>query len=232
MEGSILSLIASFAPVDAPADSAPETCTASSGRVTQRAAQHAEDPRPRGVSETTQKHVVHLICFSKDRAFQLDQCLASASRHLLVEGSPTELSLRVSVLYVATGGVAAAKTTAATDTTGTTATPTATAAEIDHVQQRQKQPQRTAATTVHGGDQAEKEAQDMLESYNLVRRRHPAVVFVQEQPGLFCDQLVQLLKDEQEGEKNFVLFVVDDMFFYRDFDLSGAVGLLAKGESC
>lgn len=240
MDGSVLSLIASFAPVDPPAVCAREIRTTSSPRLSQ----HAVDSRPRGVPEAARKHVVHLICFSKDRAFQLDQFLASASRHLLVGRSGIELSLRVSVLYVATGGLTTAKTTASY-TTGTTATPAASTADIDNVQQ-QPQPR----STVHGDDQAKKEAGDMLASYNLVRRRHPAVALVQEKPETFCDQLVELLKeaegreeagaetpadckegDEQQEENNFVLFAVDDMFFYQDYDLSGAVRLLAKGES-
>lgn len=84
----------------------------------------------------------------------------------------------------------------------------------------------------------------MEESYNLVRRRHPNVRFLRERPGEFCTQFRSLVSEEweesakegeggqdEEGGEAFVLFAVDDMFFYRDFRLPDAVRLLATGES-
>ena len=84
----------------------------------------------------------------------------------------------------------------------------------------------------------------MQESYDLVHRRHPDVVFVREKPGEFCDQLSSLVRaaagnvaesedaegKEEEKEERFVMFAVDDMFFYRDFGLPSALGLLSTGK--
>lgn len=86
----------------------------------------------------------------------------------------------------------------------------------------------------------------MQESYDLVQQRHPSVTFVSETPGGFCDQLSSLVRaapgevaevvggkeEEEEGEERFVMFAVDDMFFYRDFCLSSALRLLGTGELC
>ena len=94
----------------------------------------------------------------------------------------------------------------------------------------------------------------MQESYDLVHRRHPSVDFVRETPGGFCDQLSSLVRaapgviagsevvrgkeeekageeeEEEEEEERFVMFAVDDMFFYRDIDLPSALRLLSRGE--
>lgn len=86
----------------------------------------------------------------------------------------------------------------------------------------------------------------MQESYDLVQRRHPDVAFVRENPGGFCDQLSSLVRaaagkvaesedaegkeEKEEEEESFVMFAVDDMFFYRDFGLPSALRLLATGK--
>lgn len=79
-------------------------------------------------------------------------------------------------------------------------------------------------------------------SYDLVIRRHPEVNFVRESPGQFADQLRELVRRSETGRfgaaatgeecrrrGDFVLFAVDDMFFYRDFEVADATRLLHEG---
>lgn len=188
---------------------------------------------------------VHLICFSKDRAFQLDQLLESADRHLqLVEhgggegdsgSAPPTVRLQMSVLYLTTdtagGDGITAEDTAAPSPRGAGAPEDA---PVEKATEASSSPSPT-----HG---AQNRRRTMEESYSLVRRRHPGVKFVRERPGEFCDQLCSLLgEDRRKGAKGrededrdseaaaFVLFAVDDMFFYRDFELPGALSLLTRG---
>lgn len=184
---------------------------------------------------TTCRRVVHMICFSKNRAFQLDQLLGSSKRHLQLvqekgrdsEGEGQEpAQLRISVLYVAS---AARSSDAAPDMAGS---------GVGVVAEQEVWPAGPeSAPSPSGSDRT------MEESYDIVRCRHPDVRFVRERPGEFCDQLCSLVREEtgepapastgdgHEGrEERFVLFAVDDMFFYRDFELPGALELLSTGD--
>ncbi|CAM9333384.1 unnamed protein product [Pylaiella littoralis] len=195
------------------------------------------------------RRVVHMICFSKNRAFQLDQLLESSMRHLLFakeesgqggqEGARTKnpgVQLRVSVLYLASGF------SAATDLNVDVAAAAAAAT-------RGKEKGAALSSSRSG-------CRTMQGSYDLVQQKHPGVRFVRERPGEFCKQLCSLVGEEQRGEETvaagpmggdgfeeggeaadndvgetFVLFAVDDMFFYRDFELSAALRLLSRDSS-
>lgn len=169
-----------------------------------------------------------MICFSKDRAFQLDQLLESSKRHLRLgrergrEGEALA-QLSVSVLYVASAP--------------SSHPPPETADEAAASQEVAAAAGFATAPALSGSGRT------MEESYDIVRRRHPSVRFVRERPGEFCDQLCSLVREEtgdpapgstgdghKGGEERFVLFAVDDMFFYRDFELPGALELLSTGE--
>eukprot|EP00903_Cladosiphon_okamuranus_P010619 g10042.t1 len=187
----------------------------------------------------TCRRVVHMICFSKDRAFQLDQLLESSKRHLQFvhemgrgcAGEPREPDqLRVSVLYVASAAPSpdAAPSPGAPDTAGKVGVPEEVL--------RAAGPGAAPCSSGSG--------RTMEESYAIVRRRHPDVRFVRERPGEFCDQLRSLVREEagdpapettggafEGGEERFVLFAVDDMFFYHDFELPVALELLSTDPS-
>lgn len=195
------------------------------------------------------RRVVHMICFSKNRAFQLDQLLESSKRHLRLvqeeneragEGGPRiqtpAVHLRVSVLYLASSTTTAAAATAVGASTGG------------------KEQEAALSSSPPAGCGC----RTMRDSYDLVKRRHPGVRFVRERPGEFCEQLCSLICEGQRGEEsegavaaertgddgfkegdgeandndeeNFVLFAVDDMFFYSDFKLPAALRLLTRGE--
>jgi len=180
-----------------------------------------------------QSAVVHMICFSKDRAFQLDQLLESSKTHLQLAQEKTRgcreesgggARLRISVLYLASVAPADVGDTAA----GSEAAPDGT----------------PPASGTTGAQSSTCSSRTMEESYHIVRQRHPDVRFVRERPGEFCDQLCSLVGetgsdegsgqkgDEHElgGQETFVMFAVDDMFFYRDFELPSALRLLSRGE--
>lgn len=257
--GSLLSMIAGFLPPSSdPLPSAPSSpprrpSPTMSGRASTAAddsGSSCQTPADAAAARSAVpgRRLVHMICFSKDRAFQLDQLLASASRHLCLaqEGGRqgggeagddlvvTPVRLGVSVLYLATAGVAAGAAAAVTvaPVPRATAAPAAAAAA--------ESPGEGAGRTRGSSSPHE----TMEESYDLVRRRHPNVRFLRERPGEFCTQLRSLVGEEweesakggegghdEEGGEAFVLFAVDDMFFYRDFGLHHAVRLLATGES-
>ncbi|CAM9450282.1 unnamed protein product [Ectocarpus sp. 13 AM-2016] len=257
--GSILSMIAGFLPPSSdPPPSAPSspphrpspTMSARSSTAADDSGSSCQTPADAAASRSAApgRRLVHMICFSKDRAFQLDQLLASASRHLCLsqEGERQgggeagddlvvpPVRLRVSVLYLATAGVAAGAAAAATvaPVPRATAAPAATTA---------------AESPGEGGGRTRGSSsphETMEESYDLIRRRYPNVRFLRERPGEFCTQLRSLVGEEWEesvaegkGGHNeevgeaFVLFAVDDMFFYRDFRLPDAVRLLATDPS-
>lgn len=223
--GSIMSMIAGFLPPSStPPPSPPPPTSSSRSASTAAAGTHGDNVSAvgGGAAVLPRRRVVHMICFSKDRAFQLDQLLESSTRHLRLaqeekageEGAGTPaVQLRLSVLYLASSATAA------------------------------------AATGAEAGDalSSPRTGRTMQDSYDLVQRRHPGVRFVRERPGEFCDQLCSLVGEgSEEGgtggtgdgfeggaddEERFVLFAVDDMFFYRDFELPGALRLLARGES-
>eukprot|EP00752_Nemacystus_decipiens_P002571 g2409.t1 len=234
---SIMSMIAGFLPAasDPPPPDDPTVTSARQGR-----AAAAGSPCAAGHvrSSPTSRRVVHMICFSKDRAFQLDQLLESSKRHLRLvqdkgdgcEGGRQEpAQLRISVLYVA----------------GAAPSPdnepeTASKGGVGVVAEE--------ATGPAGPEAAPSSSASgrctMEESYDIVRRRHPDVRFVRERAGGFCGQLRSLVREEageptppgtggeHEGrEERFVLFAVDDMFFYRDFELPGALELLSADPS-
>ncbi|CAN0298631.1 unnamed protein product, partial [Ectocarpus sp. 12 AP-2014] len=257
--GSILSMIAGFLPPSAdPPPSAPSSPPRSpSPTMSGRASTAADDSgsscqtlayAAAARSAVPGRRLVHMICFSKDRAFQLDQLLASASRHLcLAQEGETQggreagddlmvppVRLRVTVLYLATAGVAAGAAAAAT----VAPVPRATAAPVAAA---------AAESQGEGGGRTRGSSsphETMEESYDLIRRRHPNVRFLRERPGEFCTQFRSLVGEEweesakegedghdEEGGEAFVLFAVDDMFFYRDFMLPDAVRLLATDPS-
>lgn len=180
----------------------------------------------------TGRQVVHMICFSKDRAFQLDQLLESSKRHLQLvqkKGCDSEeegqepAQLCISVLYVASAGPSP------------DAAPEAAGSSVVAEEVVGAAGPETAPSSPGSG-------RTMEESYDIVRRRHPDVRFVRERPGEFCGQLCSLVREEtgepapasvgehETGEERFVLFAVDDMFFSRDFELPGAFELLSTGD--
>ncbi|CAN0087054.1 unnamed protein product, partial [Ectocarpus sp. 4 AP-2014] len=257
--GSILSMIAGFLPPSSdPPPSAPSSpprrpSPTMSGRASTAADDSGSSCQTPAYAAAARsavpgRRLVHMICFSKDRAFQLDQLLASASRHLCLaqEGGRQgggeagdylvvpPVRLRVSVLYLATAGVAAGAAAAATvaPVPHATAAPAAAAAD--------ESPGEGEGRTIGSSSPHE----TMEESYDLIRRRHPNVRFLRERLGEFCTQLRSLVGEEweesakegegghdEEGGEAFVLFAVDDMFFYRDFRLPDAVRLLATDPS-
>lgn len=229
---SIMSMIAGFLPAssDPPPTHNP---TATSTKPTGATSAGSSSTAGHG-GAATRRRVVHMICFSKDRAFQLEQLLKSSKRHLrLVQEKTREskgegrerVQLCVSVLYVAS---AAPSPDAAPQT----------AAGVGAVAE-----DVVAAAGPEAAPSSSGSGRTMQESYDIVRRRHPDVRFVRERPGEFCGQLRSLVSEEmgdqapgstgdehEGGEERFVLFAVDDMFFYRDFELPGALKLLATGE--
>lgn len=228
---SIMSMIAGFLP--ASSDPPPHHNPTATSTTPSGPAAAAGSPLAGHGGGATCRRVVHMICFSKDRAFQLDQLLESSKRHLkLVQetrrkraGEPQEpTQLRVSVLYVAS---AALSPGAALESAGE---------GVVHEEVVRAAGPETAPSSSGG-------CRTMEESYDIVRRRHPDVRFVRERSGEFCDQLCSLVREETgdpapgttggecEGrEERFVLFAVDDMFFYRDFELPGALELLSTGD--
>lgn len=277
MEGSILDMIAGFIP------SGPPVTSGATGRLDTPSSSHLYTSTNTRMSRTpcdlvsgataaatVARRVVHMVCFSKDRAFQLDQLLESAKRHLLlvIEGQemPTaagRIILRISVLYTTTatettradeeaiGSKEPLETTAvAVGTAATAGSPEGNSSQGSE-QQHHKEDETNKNKDNSDSDSAtcpNKEAfctpknRTMQQSYDLVRRRHPGVKFVREEPGKFCDQLLKLVggeggggdgkgrREEDEGVERFVMFAVDDMFFYRDFGLLGALQLLSKGQ--
>lgn len=248
MEQSILGMIAGFMPSGPPvpptAKKTPDT----------RGAPLNDAKTTATASDGERLRDVHMICFSKDRAFQLDQLLESANRHLQltdedqVAGAP--VTLRISVLYTfsAPPPEDSVTTSTATAATATRVVPTPAQAVDNHDEGITPRccivsgsiSVRTTAghgqTTAVSASGVEGLTRSMEDSYDLVRQRHPAVTFIHEKPGMFCDQLLELLANreknrQQGGVERFVLFAVDDMLFYRDFNLPGALRVLSSGES-
>lgn len=214
---------------------------------------------------------LHLICFSKNRAFQLDQLLQSAKRHLLgvgeVEDGEPAIMVRISVLYLVDSETKQKQSNARAHQNHP---PSATTPKKQDASDSHVNDETLAATRgehkeinlVDGAQRAENQAlsirearaeTSMHDSYDLVRRRHHDVKFVEERPGEFCDQLSALVRQggagqgadkvvaveresdwerekESESTNSLVMFAVDDMFFYRDFDLHDAVRLLHNGK--
>lgn len=209
-----------------------------------------------------------MICFSKDRAFQLDQLLLSATRHLLLSGPSKEgdvggdeeteksskiargFELHVSVLYRVspTSRGSPVLTTAAT----AQKYPPEPCSKVDSNSNNSRSSGSRSNRRNNDQERSPGPKHTMQESYDLVQKRHPCVSFVREKPGQFCDQLCELvqhvprrdvLDHEIEEEHNineqeetcgrYVLFAVDDMFFYNDCSLPHATRLLEVGElSC
>lgn len=246
MEQSILGMIAGFMP---------------SGPPVPPTTKKIPDPRdaPLNNASTTASDEerlrdVHMICFSKDRAFQLDQLLESANRHLLLTDEDqvvrAPVTLRISVLYTFSTPSPVGSMTSSTAAPATAArvVPTPAQAVDNHDEGVTSRccsvadsiPVRTndghGQTTAVSASGLEGLTRSMEASYDLVRQRHPAVTFIHEKPGLFCDQLLELVANgennhQQGGVERFVVFAVDDMLFYRDFNLPGALRLLSRGES-
>ncbi|CAM9942030.1 unnamed protein product [Ascophyllum nodosum] len=219
MESSILDMIAGFMPSGPP--EAPATAEGSGLSLSTP----ARTPAVGRTHDEMRRRDVHMICFSKDRAFQLDQLLESSSRHLLLadedQSSGIRVTLHTSVLFIVSPPSAAAAAAAATSTTSTANTAGRSGALGEG----------NVSVSPVGGP-----VRSMEDSYDMVRRRHPSVTFIREEPGRFCDQLLELVessKDRKQGgeAEAFVLFAVDDMFFYRDFGLPGALRLLSSDPS-
>ena len=252
MESSILDMIAGFMPSGPP--EAPATAEGSGLSLSTP----ARTPAVGRTHDEMRRRDVHMICFSKDRAFQLDQLLESSSRHLLLadedQSSGIRVTLRTSVLFIVSPPSAAAAAAAATSTTSTASTratpvkPKVISSQVVNI--GGKNSARLCGsvgsnTAGRSGALGEGNVsvspvggpvRSMEDSYDMVRRRHPSVTFICEEPGRFCDQLLELVessKDRKQGgeAEAFVLFAVDDMFFYRDFGLPGALRLLSSGEA-
>ncbi|CAM9163920.1 unnamed protein product [Choristocarpus tenellus] len=157
--------------------------------------------------------IVHLICFSKDRAFQLDQLLQSTSRHLLSD----EIYLRISILYVATG-----------EALELSSHMVGSVSSEQHVDRQRGTGCHDEGKLPNWNNVRGTRKWEMSDSYDFVRSVHPGVNFLREQKGGFYRQLRELIGDGRgEGGRNsFVLFAVDDMLFYDDFPLYKAVRIL------
>lgn len=248
MEQSILGMIAGFMPSGPPVPPTTKKTPDTRGAPLNNASTTAT------ASDKERLRDVHMICFSKDRAFQLDQLLESANHHLLltdedqVVGAP--VTLRISVLYTFSTPPPVASVTSSTAAAATAArvVPTPAQAVDNHDEGITARccsvagsiPVRTndghGQTTAIPASGPEGLTRSMEDSYDLVRQRHPAVTFIHEKPGLFCDQLLELVANgennrQQGGVERFVVFAVDDMLFYRDFNLPGALRVLSRGES-
>lgn len=263
--GSILSMIAGFLPptaADPPPSQAPNAGPPPPAAAASRKASPAAGRQKKTCTyadagayfdavEPRQRDV-HMICFSKDRAFQLDQLLESAERHLRLgerggrveEGdsssAPPSIQLHVSVLYLVSDPTAGGGAAGDDATAPSLPSSRCEAGALEDARAEKAREASPSPSPTHGA-----RSRTMDESYSLVQRRHPSVKFLRERPGEFCDQLCSLLgedwglaaKGREEGEDGgeergaaFVLFAVDDMFFYRDFDLPGALSVLARGE--
>lgn len=216
----MLDLIAGFVPPD----KTPQASSSTGAQARNKAivSVTTQSRRPEHTKNSAGKYGVHLICFSKDRAFQLDQLLKSVKRHVL---GRTVINARLSVLYLATGDgessmdLVGKHLDRGVQNTSDTGAP--------HQKQQSRDQGKTFERIAPRGGQK----LYMEDSYALVAQRHQDVTFVKEQEGKFRRQLEGLVQHKVAGETNFVLFVVDDMFFYRDFDVANAVDLLQNGET-
>lgn len=246
MDGSMLHYIAGFIPPgEIPAGRSSTEAQAGSLVDDHAATEHGPSSR-----KSPSASGVHLICFSKDRAFQLDQLLKSIKRHLLAKAS---VSLRISVLYLTTGVLgkpdgckngngsgrhekSLAKDDKRDAVGGTETVLSVSGADYKALTLNQKTAPAHECLYLDPDDQSRGDAPRapeslMEDSYALVARRHQDVRFVRERQGEFCEQLEELVREELTSDTSFVLFAVDDMFFYRDVDLSSATEALKQGAS-
>ncbi|CAM9623936.1 unnamed protein product, partial [Discosporangium mesarthrocarpum] len=192
MDADILARIARFVPHRPHIEERDELSSRSQAAPPTAAGVHVNPPpHPTRVSP-----LVHMVCFSKDRAFQLDQLLQSVSRHLTTDG----VLLKISVLYAIEAG--------------------------ERIDRKEGLDSRRDEETDHGWS--------MSDSYNAVASLHRGVNFVREESGSFYSQLREIIKDpggQGVDRSAFVLFAVDDMFFYDHCPLLKATVLLDTDQS-
>eukprot|EP00953_Heterococcus_sp_UTEX-ZZ885_P037756 19382-Heterococcus_DN1.PRE.4 len=96
MDAALLARVASFLGNSAPPAAAAAASTRAAAPVVEKSSKPAVGSTAENVADAVQPHV-HMIVFSKDRAFQLHQLLLSAQAHL----DTSNTHVQISVLYLA-----------------------------------------------------------------------------------------------------------------------------------